>query len=85
MKPISEKEALRNMIVEEQDKVTTLKIVEKIYNRQNLTGKGSETTLKLLGEAQSAIKAGKYRILDLIEMWKDASDDTPLEKELGIK
>jgi len=93
IKPITEKQALKSMIIVAQDEITKAKIADRDYQRMVLDPKqqkislpdGRQVDLKLvMGANQKRIRELQVTIHNYIEYMKTASDEIPLAKELGL-
>lgn len=90
--PASEKEIIRNKIVSNQNELTSCKIDDRLYQRLKLSGgninfrgpMGRPVSLvEVMGANQKKITELRKAILELLDLYRDASTEVPLEKELG--
>lgn len=94
IKPISEKNALITMIVEAQNEITQCKITDRVYQRMNLNPafktvplpNGQKVPLEMImGANQKKIAQLEDTVKQYFDFLKDASDEIPLAKELGLE
>ena len=75
---ITEKDAIRSMLIETQNNLTQAKITERLFARQNIKNQMDEAALKRMGANQEIIKRTTSMVADLREFYKEAKDENPL-------
>ena len=75
---ITEKDAIRSMLIETSNNLVQAKITERLFARQNIKNQLDGAALKRMGANQEVIKRTQSMIKDLTEFLKEASDENPL-------
>ena len=93
MMPLSEKEAVRIMLVKKQDELTTCRLDDRTYQRLKLRNEvktiplpnGQSVSLdQIMGHNQTKMISLEKAVKELYDMYKDASFEIPLDKELRV-
>jgi hypothetical protein len=74
---ISEKDAVRSMLIETQNNLTQAELTDKLYQRLMVGGLDNQAKLKM-GANQQAVKMATSMVRNLKEIYKDASEEQPL-------
>jgi hypothetical protein len=74
---ITEKDAIRSMLIEAQNQLTQAIVTDRLYKRRELRGLDQNSKLKM-GANQEAIRQATKMVEDLKEFYKDASEVNPL-------
>ena len=74
---VTEKDAIRSMLIETQNNLTQSTVTDKLYRRLEVGGLDQQSMLKMGGNQKAMVMAEKM-VRNLKELLKDASDVKPL-------
>jgi hypothetical protein len=74
---VTEKDAIRSMLIETQNNLTQSTVTDKLYRRLEVGGLDQQSLLKMGGNQKAMVMAEKM-VRNLKELLKDASDVKPL-------
>lgn len=74
---LTEKDAIRSMLIETQNQLTQMLVTDRLLKRQDLRGMDQKLKLRM-GANQEAIRQATKMVEDLREFYETASEKSPL-------